>query len=54
MNILNVFTRKQDNNSIKLIKSKTGDDWMVKRGYSILYIGSKEKCRTFMEHGLTA
>lgn len=54
MNILNVFTRKQDKNGIKLTKSETGDDWMVKRGYSILYIGSKEKCMTFMEHGLTA
>lgn len=53
MNILNVFTRKHDKNSIKLTKSKTGDDWMVKRGYSILYIGSKEKCTTFMEHGLS-
>jgi hypothetical protein len=53
MNILNVFTRKHDKNSIKLTKSKTSDDWMVKRGYSILYIGSKEKCMTFMEHGLS-
>ncbi|MFK7953423.1 MAG: hypothetical protein AB8B73_11300 [Ekhidna sp.] len=54
MNILNLFSSKRDNNSIKLAKSKKGDDWVVKKGYSILYIGSKEKCKTFMEHSLTA
>ena len=39
------FKKKQD--ALKLSKTNTGD-WMVKRGFSILYIGSKEKCEIFM------
>ena len=44
---------KKDKNQIKLTKSDTGD-WMVQKGYSILYIGSKEKCETFMKQAQTA
>ncbi len=44
---MGLFSFKKSDNSVKLAKSETGD-WMVKRGYSILYIGTKEKCETFM------
>ena len=44
---------KRDKNQIKLTKSDSGD-WMVQKGYSILYIGSKEKCETFIKQAQTA
>ncbi len=52
MEILSLFSERANNNRIRLSKSKTGDGWMVKKGYSILYIGSKEKCEKFLEHYL--
>ncbi len=44
---MGLFNFKKDINALKLAKSDTGD-WMVKKGFSILYIGSKEKCERFM------
>lgn len=52
MNFFRLFAKKENDNRIRLTKSKTGD-WMVKRGFSILYIGSREKCKTFMEQTLS-
>lgn len=51
MNFFRLFA-KRDKNRIHLTRSQTGD-WMVKRGFSILYIGSKEKCETFMRQTLS-
>jgi hypothetical protein len=39
---------------LKLSKSEGGDEWMVKKGYSILYIGTKEKCKLFMSQRAVA
>ena len=44
---MGLFNFKKNENAVKLAKSETGD-WMVKKGFSILYIGTKEKCETFM------
>ena len=52
MNLFRLFA-KRDKNQLKIQKSETGDDWVVKKGFSILYIGSKEKCKIFVEQGLT-
>lgn len=48
MSILKFFAGRNEKSEIRLKKSKTGD-WMVKKGFSILYIGSKEKCETFIK-----
>lgn len=52
MNLFRLFAKRDD--KMRIQKSETGGDWMVKKGYSILYIGSKEKCQTYMRRGLTA
>ncbi|SNT11684.1 hypothetical protein SAMN05421640_2351 [Ekhidna lutea] len=52
MNIFKFFAKREDKDRVRLTKSQTGD-WMVKKGFSILYIGSKEKCETFMKQTLS-
>lgn len=53
MSLLNLFSVRKNDDKIRLAKSKAGD-WMVKRGFSILYIGSREKCEIFMKQALGA
>ncbi len=54
MSLLNIFSRK-DKDALKLQESDSSkNEWMVKKGFSILYIGSKEKCQIFMQQGMTA
>lgn len=52
MNLFRLFA-KRDKNQLRVLRSQKGDDWVVKKGFSILYIGTKEKCQTFAEQGLT-
>lgn len=52
MNPFKLFGKK-DKDQITLKKTETGD-WMVQKGYSILYIGSKEKCETYIKQAQTA
>lgn len=52
MNLFRILARK-DNNQLKLQRSETGEDWVVKKGFSVLYIGTKEKCQIFIKQGLT-
>lgn len=47
MKLFNFFQKKKDE-ELKLIKTETGE-WRVQRGLSILYIGTKEMCLTFMD-----
>lgn len=47
MGLFKLFSNQTDDR-LKLTKSEFGDEWMVKKGYSILYVGSKEKCKTYM------
>lgn len=49
---MGIFNFRKNKDSVKLTKSESGD-WMVKKGFSILYIGSKEKCETYIKHTLT-
>ncbi len=44
--LLNLFAKKD---AIKLTKGESGQ-WMVKKNLKILYIGTKDKCRTYMEN----
>ena len=52
MNLFKLFA-KRDKNQLRIQKSEIGDDWVVKRGFSTLYIGTKEKCKIFMKQGLS-
>lgn len=51
-NLFKLFT--EDKNRIRIQRSKEGGLWMVKRGFSILYIGTKEKCQIYMNQGQVA
>lgn len=42
--LFNLFAKKD---SLKLLKADSGE-WIVKKNLKILYIGSKEKCQTYM------
>ena len=53
MGIFNFLAGKKNDDKIRLAKSETGD-WMVKKGFSILYIGTREKCETFMRQTQSA
>ncbi|WP_370086462.1 hypothetical protein [Ekhidna sp.] len=44
INLFKVFAKKD---KVVLLKDKSGE-WMVKKNLRILYIGSKEKCQTYM------
>ncbi len=52
MNLFRLFA-KRDKHQLRIQKAESGNDWVVKRGYSILYIGTKEKCKTFMKQGFS-
>lgn len=51
-NLFKLFTK--DENRIKIQKTKEEEIFMVKKGFSILYIGSKEKCEVYMNQGKIA
>lgn len=42
--LFKLFAKKDQ---FKLAKAESGE-WMVKKNLKILYIGSKEKCQTYM------
>ncbi len=50
INLFNFFAKKD---AIKLSKSDSGE-WIVKKNLKILYIGSKDKCQTYMNQLRTA
>ena len=50
VNLFKLFA-KRDKNQLKIQKSESGDNWVVKKGFSTLYIGTKEKCKIFMNQG---
>ncbi len=43
--LFKVFAKDPDR--VRIQKSE-GDTWTVKKGFNILYIGTKEKCQTYM------
>lgn len=48
MKIINTLLGKSDSD-LKLKKEPTGE-WVVKKGTTVLYIGSKDKCQIYMTH----
>ena len=52
INFFKRITRKR--NGLKIEKSEIGEEWQVKKGFNILYIGSKEKCEIFANQGQLA
>ncbi len=47
--MLKTLFKKLDKNSLQLKKGES-DEWMVQKGTTILYIGTKEKCKAFRDH----
>ncbi|MEO9871959.1 hypothetical protein [Ekhidna sp.] len=47
--MLRKLLKRLDKDSLRLKKTES-DEWMVHKGTSILYIGTKEKCETFRNH----
>lgn len=35
---------------MKLKRSSMNNEWMVQKGSNILYVGSKDKCQTYISH----
>lgn len=52
MSILEFFSGNRNPKRIRITKTESGKEWMVKKGYKILYIGSKKKCEKYMENAL--
>ena len=44
--IFNLFAKKD---TLQLKKSDSGE-WMVKKNFSVLYIGTKEKCQLYLSN----
>ncbi len=49
MKIIKKLFSTVDENRIQLKQDESGE-WIVRKGLSILYIGTKEKCEVFMKH----
>lgn len=47
--MLNLFKEKT-NKGFKLTKSSICDEWMVKNGSNIMYVGPKEKCKQYIQN----
>ena len=41
--------KSTDEDQLKLKKESSGE-WAVKKGSTVLYIGSKDKCQTYISH----
>lgn len=48
-NLFKAFAKASS--GLKLQKSEYNENWMVKKGYRTLYIGTKEKCETYLNQG---
>jgi len=40
-----------DGNQLRLKKEANGE-WVVRKGNTVLYIGTKDKCQTYMTHAM--
>lgn len=49
MTFINAIFGKKTQDRLKLTKDADGE-WVVKKGSTILYIGSKDKCETYLSH----
>lgn len=49
MNFVKILLGKSDKDGLKLMKQPSGD-WVVKKGSTVLYIGSKDKCQTYISY----
>ncbi|MEP1096873.1 MAG: hypothetical protein ABJG78_17275 [Cyclobacteriaceae bacterium] len=45
--LFGLFAKRASKNGLRIKKSRTGDNWEVRKGFHVLYIGSKEKCEIF-------
>jgi len=43
--------KSDDGNQLKMKKEASGD-WVVRKGSTVLYIGTRDKCETYMSHAL--
>lgn len=48
-----LFGKTTDLNQLKLKKESTGE-WAVRKGSTILYIGTRDKCETYMNQARIA
>lgn len=43
-----IYSEKKERDYLKLIFDKNENHWQVMKGMEIIYLGSKEECRQFM------
>jgi hypothetical protein len=49
MSFINSIFGGKTSDKLKLTKDADGE-WVVKKGSTILYIGSKDKCQVYLSH----
>lgn len=52
MNFVKALFGKTENESQLKLKKESGNEWVVKKGSRVLYIGTKEKCETYMSNAM--
>lgn len=51
MSFINSLFGSKTSDKLKLTKDSNGE-WVVMKGSTILYIGSKDKCQTYLSHAM--
>ena len=52
MNLIkSLLGKSTSDNQLKMKKEASGE-WVVRKGSTVLYIGTKDKCETYMSHAL--
>lgn len=52
MNLIKTLLGKPaSNDAFRMSKQPTGD-WVVKKGSTVLYIGTKDKCETYLSYAV--
>lgn len=52
MNLFSIFSTKSASR-LKLVKT-SAQEWVVKNEYGVLYMGSKDMCKVFMQNAAIA
>ena len=52
MKFINSLLGKSTNENKLKLKKEADGEWVVRKGSTVLYIGSKDKCQTYMSHAM--
>lgn len=52
MNFVKTLLGKTESGSQLKLKKEAGEEWVVKKGSRVLYIGTKDMCETYMKNAI--